>query len=174
MAVLVFILIWVLVGLGILFVAISGGPAAARARMQQGQSRRGRRGAAIGFGLLFVLLGIGVPAVVIAAVGNRSDIPSAGVYKLNASEERGREVFATHCRNCHTLKAVNAVAQVGPDLDQLRPPKGLVLDAIKKGRARGNGQMAANLVEGQDAEDVAAFVAKAVGQTGAAGASGGQ
>ena len=75
-------------------------------------------------------------------------------------------MFAERCRNCHTLKAANAVAQVGPNLDDLRPPKGLVLDAIKNGRSRGNGQMAAGLVEGQDAEDVAAFVAKAVGQTG--------
>ena len=40
-----------------------------------------------------------------------------------------------------------------------------MLDAIHNGRARGNGQMAADLVEGQDADDVAAFVAKAVGQS---------
>ena len=44
-----------------------------------------------------------------------------------------------------------------------------MLDAIDKGRARGNGQMAADLVEGQDARDIAAFVAKAVGQTGGPG-----
>ena len=41
-----------------------------------------------------------------------------------------------------------------------------MLDAIQKGRAQGNGQMAAGLYEGEDAEDVAAYVAKAVGQTG--------
>ena len=46
--------------------------------------------------------------------------------------------------NCHTLKAANA---------------------IENGRAAGNGQMAAQLYTGQDAEDVANFVAKAVGQT---------
>ena len=39
-----------------------------------------------------------------------------------------------------------------------------MLDAIQKGRARGNGQMAANLVEDEDAEAVASFVAAAVGQ----------
>ena len=58
------------------------------------------------------------------------------------------------------------MAQVGPNLDNLRPPEKLVLDAIHNGRARGNGQMAADLVEGEDADDVAAYVAKAVGQTG--------
>ena len=38
-----------------------------------------------------------------------------------------------------------------------------MLDAVEKGRARGNGNMAANLVEGEDAEAVAEFVAVAVG-----------
>ena len=60
---------------------------------------------------------------------------------------------------CHTLEAANAVAQVGPNLDTLRPTKALVLDAIENGRARGNGAMARNLVIGEDAEDVAEFVA---------------
>ena len=76
------------------------------------------------------------------------------------------ELFGVRCVNCHTLKASGAVAEIGPNLDDLRPPKGLVLDAIKNGRARGNGQMAAGLYTGQDAEDVASYVAKAVGQTG--------
>ena len=67
---------------------------------------------------------------------------------------------------CHTLKASNAVAQVGPNLDQLRPPKALVLDAIAKGRANGNGQMAAQIYTGQDAQAVAAYVAKAAGAGG--------
>ena len=46
-----------------------------------------------------------------------------------------------------------------------------MLDAIENGRSRGNGQMAADLYEGEEAEDVASFVAKAVGQTGQASAS---
>ena len=56
-----------------------------------------------------------------------------------------------------------ATARVGPNLDELAPPKALVLDAINKGRANGNGNMAAGLVEGSDAEAVAQFVAVAVG-----------
>ena len=95
----------------------------------------------------------------------RNDIPEANVSNLTAAEKHGRELFGQRCANCHTLKASNAVAQVGPNLDTLRPPENLVLDAIKNGRAQGNGQMAADLVEGEDAEDVAAYVAKAVGQT---------
>jgi mono/diheme cytochrome c family protein len=56
------------------------------------------------------------------------------------------------------------VGKVGPNLDQLHPPQALVIDAIRKGRARGQGQMPANLVDGQDAQEVAAFVAKVGGR----------
>jgi mono/diheme cytochrome c family protein len=107
-----------------------------------------------------------VPAAVIAVVQSRNDIPSANVSNLTPAEEHGRELFAARCGQCHTLKAANTFARVGPVLDDLRPPKQLVLDAIKNGRARGNGQMAAGLYSGKDADDVASFVAKAVGQTG--------
>jgi mono/diheme cytochrome c family protein len=165
MAVLVFTLVFVALGLGVLFVAMSGGPAGARRRMQR-QSRRGRRLAVVGFLLAVVVLGLGVPAAVIATVEDRDDIPEANVSNLTEAEKNGRELFAVRCANCHTLQAAHAVAQVGPSLDVRRPNKALVLDAINKGRAAGNGQMAAQLVEGQDAQDVAAFVAKAVGQTG--------
>ena len=38
-----------------------------------------------------------------------------------------------------------------------------MLDAINKGRSNGNGQMPAQIYTGEDAEDVAKFVAKSVG-----------
>jgi len=41
--------------------------------------------------------------------------------------------------------------------------KGLVLDAIEKGRARGLGQMPALLYQGKEAEEVADFVATVAG-----------
>jgi mono/diheme cytochrome c family protein len=161
---LVFVLVFVGLALGVLFVALSGGTSGARARLAS-QSRGTRRLALVNFILALVILGIGIPAAVIASVDERNSIPTANVSNLTNAEEHGRELFGERCRNCHTLKAANAVAQVGPNLDNLRPPKNLVLDAIHNGRARGNGQMAADLVEGQDADDVAAFVAKAVGQS---------
>ena len=164
MAVLVFTLVFVALGLSVLFVALSGGPSGARKRMAS-QSRRTRRIALFNFVVAVLVLGLGIPAAVIATVEARNDVPEANVSNLTAAEKRGREAFGQRCANCHTLKASQAVAQVGPNLDTLRPPKNLVLDAIEKGRARGNGQMAADLVEGEDAENVAAYVAKAVGQT---------
>jgi len=161
----IFVLFWVLLGLGILFVALSGGPGGAGSRLMS-TGRGARRAAAVLFVIAVAALGFGVPAAVIAAVSSNDSIPEANVSDLNASEQHGRELFGLRCAFCHTLKAANAVAEIGPDLDQLRPPKGLVLDAIKNGRARGNGQMGQELYTGQDAEDVANFVAKAVGQAG--------
>jgi mono/diheme cytochrome c family protein len=162
MATLVLVLIFVLLGLGVLFVAFSGGPVGARTRLGS-QSRASRRLAVAGFVIALIVLGLGVPAAVIALVDHRDSIPQANVSNLTAAEKHGRELFGRRCAACHTLKAANAEAEVGPNLDELRPPKALVLDAIKSGRARGNGQMAANIYEGQDAQDVASFVAKAVG-----------
>jgi mono/diheme cytochrome c family protein len=165
MATLIFVLTWVILGLGLLLIALSGGPSGALQRLQS--QSRGSRKAAIGlFVVALLVLGIGVPLAVISSVEARDDIPEANVSNLTAAEQHGRELFGERCTQCHTLAASNAVAQVGPNLDILRPPKALVLDAIKNGRAQGNGQMAAGLYQGQDAEDVAAYVAKAVGQTG--------
>jgi mono/diheme cytochrome c family protein len=161
----IFVLAWVILGLGLLLVALSGGPSGALQRLQS-QSRGSRKAATVLFVIALLVLGVGIPLAVISSVEARDDIPQANVSNLTEAEQHGRELFGARCAQCHTLTASKAVAQVGPDLDQLRPPKELVLDAIENGRARGSGQMAAGLYAGKDAEDVAAYVAKAVGQTG--------
>jgi mono/diheme cytochrome c family protein len=162
MSALIFVTFWVLVAIGLTFVALSGGAKGARERLH-GQSKTGRTLSIVFFGLALLAFGIAIPAAVVAAVTEREAIPESNVTALNAKEQRGRQLFGQHCILCHTLKAANANAKVGPNLDNLRPPKALVLDAIDKGRARGQGAMAADLVEGPDAEAVAAFVEKAVG-----------
>ena len=113
-----------------------------------------------------VVVGLGIAVPLAIGVVNKNDHAKSapGGVDLNASQERGRAVFATYCSTCHTLKASNAVGKVGPNLDVLHPPKGLILDAIAKGRARGQGQMPAGLVDGEDAQDVAAYVAAAAGR----------
>ena len=165
MTTLVFVLVWVVLGLGLLLIALSGGPSGALQRLQS-QSRGSRKAAVVLFAIALLILGVGVPLAVISSVEARDDIPEANVSNLTAAEEHGRELFGRRCAQCHTLSASKAVAQVGPNLDTLRPPKELVLEAIENGRSRGSGQMAAGLYSGQDADDVAAYVAKAVGQTG--------
>jgi mono/diheme cytochrome c family protein len=155
-----FIVTFLVVGLVVVAAAFSGGRR--NAERPAGPSRRGRRTVALLVGALVLLLGVLVPALVIAA--GRSTDKAPGGVKLTAADERGRDIFAQRCATCHTLAAANAVGKVGPNLDQLHPPHALVLDAIRKGRARGQGQMPANLVDGQDGEEVAAFVAKVAGR----------
>src|SRR4051794_21347068 len=116
MAVLAFTLLFVTLGLTVLFVALSGGPGGARKRMAS-QSRRTRRIALINFMLAVVILGFAVPAAVIATVDARDDVPEANVSNLTAAEKHGRELFGQRCGNCHTLKASHTVARVGPNLD---------------------------------------------------------
>ena len=161
---LVFVLVWVALALGVLLVAMSGGIGGARGRLQS-DSRRSRKLGLGAFAVALVVLGIGVPAAVIAAVESRNSIPEADIAELTADDRRGRQLFARRCGSCHTLEAAGSTAQVGPSLDQLRPTRELVLDAIEQGRSRGNGQMPSDLYGGDEAEAVAGFVAKAVGQT---------
>jgi mono/diheme cytochrome c family protein len=119
------------------------------------------------WGSIVVVIGFGIalPAVVIANNGEERVRKATGGVDLNDAQANGREQFiAANCHQCHALAASNAVGRVGPNLDQLRPPKALVLDAIDKGRARGAGQMPADLLQGKDAEDVAAYVAAVAGR----------
>lgn len=165
MAVLLFILFWVLVAIGLVFIGIRSGRGGAPAKVNT--ARGGRAYWYVAFALVLLGFGVGVP--VASSLGRANDaksIPTADINDLSEEQEHGRELFAQQCSMCHTLEAAAAVAQVGPNLDTLRPTKGLVLDAIRNGRARGNGAMAKNLVLGEDAEDVAEFVSVAVGQGG--------
>lgn len=162
MAILILVLFWVILGLGVFFVAMGVG-SGRKGRRRIGSVRSRQLGLA-GFGVVSVALGVVIPGLVIRSIEDRDSIPADHVYNLTKQERLGRELFSLKCRACHTLKASNAVAQVGPDLDVLRPPYSLVLYTIQNGAARGNGNMAANLVQGSDAQAVAAYVAKAVGQ----------
>jgi mono/diheme cytochrome c family protein len=168
MTTLVFVLAFILLGLGTFFIAMSGGTRGVGSAVHS-QSRGSRKAATFLFLLALLVLGIGLPAAVIAGVHNRDDIPQASVGKLTAAELRGRELFGQRCAACHTLAASNAVAQVGPNLDDLAPNKAFVLNTIKNGKSDGNGQMPAGIYDGTDAEDVAAYVAKAVGATNPSG-----
>lgn len=99
--------------------------------------------------------------------------------------ERGRAMFIQNCGTCHALAEAGTSAQVGPDLDasfaQARATgmdsdtvEGVVQHQISNPRATKEGvpdytgtYMPADLVTGQDAEDVAAYVASVAGVPGA-------
>jgi mono/diheme cytochrome c family protein len=132
------------------------------------ESRGARRAWGLGIGLLIVLMGVGVPAVVLAVNGNDHAKHGPGGVDLTNAEARGRELFARNCATCHTLSASKAVGRVGPNLDDLlvgvQNRTAFVLDAIKNGRSRGAGQMPANLLVGTDAKDVAEYLAAVAGR----------
>jgi mono/diheme cytochrome c family protein len=119
----------------------------------------------------------------LAAVG------ALGVAGCDVSEdadtERGRALFQQQCGTCHALAQAGTSARVGPDLDasfaRARADgmdndtiEGVVQTQISNPRFIEEGAqnydrvfMPADLVTGQDAEDVAAYVASVAGVPGA-------
>lgn len=164
-----FIAFWVLLGLGVFFVAMRGGPRGARESLHT-ESRAGQRVVTVGIALLFAF-GLLVPAFVLASNAEHKASVAVGGLRLTAEQQKGRELFARTCAVCHTLAATNAVGRVGPNLDvrvgdDISTPAGrkaLVLSAIAEGRARGLGQMPALLYQGKEAEELASFVAAVAG-----------
>src|SRR3954467_4004868 len=155
---------WIVAGLGIFFVAFRGGPPRGPDGGPGGDTRGSRRATLLTCAAIFLVFGIVLPGIVLAANGDNKSKQAPGGVALSSAQVNGRPLFAKNCSPCHTLHAVNAVGRVGPNLDELRPPKELVLNAIQTGRARGNGQMPADLVAGEDAKDVASFVAAVAGR----------
>ena len=152
------VLFFVATGLLVVMAAMRSG---SRGPMLDSQRKGGRRAVFAIAGVALVLFGIAIPIL----VGVANDNAQAGAVDLNAREQEGRELFATKCSQCHILGASQTVQTVGPNLDVLRPPKELVLDAIEKGRARGQGQMPSLLYEGEEAQLVAEYVAKVAGRS---------
>ena len=160
MAALLFVSFFVALGLGVVLVAMRGGPRGVRDTLERGRSQR-LHVAEFAVVAAIVLFGLIVPALVL--LGDQASAGPGG-EKLSAELKEGRVLFFERCATCHTLEDANAVGRVGPDLDVLAPTKGLTLNAIKEGRARGTGQMPAQLYEGEDAEAVAAYIAEVAGR----------
>lgn len=166
-----FIAFWVLLALVVFFVAGFGRRGGAGAHAP---ARRGGRAMGLLLVVLYVGFGIALPAVFLhgnEAHANRQ----VGGIKLTAAERRGRELFGFRCGFCHTLAAANVVGKVGPNLDQIKPSKSLVLHTIANGclpnasganssqACLGQGVMPADILQGQQADEVASFVAKVAG-----------
>jgi mono/diheme cytochrome c family protein len=163
------ILLFLLVGGAVAFVAFSGGPSKAR----EAYLTRGNTFFKIAIPLLYVALGIAIPAVVIANSGEKEgNTGSLANTVPDGQLESGKELFQNTCATCHSLKAVNAQGVTGPDLDGLgldsstaqarNNSEARVLDAIKHG-GTGQRRMPANLLQGSNAEAVAAFVVDVAG-----------
>ncbi|HET8863195.1 MAG TPA: c-type cytochrome [Solirubrobacterales bacterium] len=115
--------------------------------------------------LLAIALAL-VAALALAACG-------FGEEGLAVSEDdpnyNGAVLFATHCSGCHTLSAAGtqgsgnrSVRTQGPNLDQRTETYDDALFAIQNGGFSG-AIMPQNIVVGDDAEELARFVAKYAG-----------
>ena len=75
----------------------------------------------------------------------------------------GKAIFAeAGCSGCHTLKAAGATGTVGPNLDQAKPPKELVIDRVTNGKG-----VMPSFKDSYSAEQIAAvadYVSKNAGQ----------
>ncbi len=161
MEVLLVLVPFVVVGLIVMFVAFSGGPSAAR----EAYLTRGGKAFSVAFLLLYAALGIAVPAAVIAARGEaEGGTGSLRTQEATAQDEEGKQLFISTCKSCHTLEAVQAHGVTGPNLDELGGlDEARVLQAIERGGS-GSGRMPAQLLDGEDAEAVAGYVAKVAGR----------
>ena len=91
-----------------------------------------------------------------------------------ADLENGKKLFITNCGGCHTLANAGTKGVIGPNLDEayVQPRmqgfnptsfEALVREQIANGSTFVHPPMPANLLSGQDAQDVAAYVAAVAG-----------
>ena len=146
-------------GLGVVLVAMRGGPRGVRDTLEVGR-KRPLHVAEFAVAGAIALFGLAVPAVVL--LGDQASAGPGGT-KLSAEQKEGRMLFAEKCSTCHTLKDAGAVGKVGPDLDILAPAEALTVNAIEKGRA-GKGQMPAQVLEKDESEKVAKYIAEVAGR----------
>ena len=81
----------------------------------------------------------------------------------NGNAEAGKQVFETAgCKGCHTLEAAGASGTVGPNLDELKPPKAIVQKQVENG---GGGMPAfKDTLTPEQISAVATFVASSAGK----------
>jgi mono/diheme cytochrome c family protein len=128
-------------------------------------------------------LAVAVLAVLIPWLVFRSDGDAArGAQKVPSDLSSGQSLFQTNCGTCHTLYAAGTDGNYGPNLDELLAPsgppegptakqttkatEGRVLNAIENGVDSSTtlGRMPGGILNEQQSEEVAAFVAHVAGE----------
>jgi cytochrome c551 len=129
------------------------------------------------FGLLVVFLAVLIPWL---AFRSRGDAQT-GAQQVPVDLKAGQALFQTNCGTCHTLYAAGTDGNFAPNLDVLLAPsgppsgpsaqqtiaatKGRVLNAIDNGvDSTTPGRMPAGILNGQQARQVAEFVAQEAGK----------
>ena len=80
--------------------------------------------------------------------------------QTQAASGEPAQVFDATCGGCHTLAAADSSGKVGPNLDELEPDAARVVRAIESGP----GSMPENLLQGEEAQEVADYVAANAGK----------
>lgn len=137
-------------------------------------------------GVALFRLGAGVAGIAVATL-LAAGCGTGGLAGKQGDVQAGQKLFQQSCSACHTLAAAGAHGTIGPSLDAAfagdREQKfaqdsieNVVLDQIRLGsgpinnptsQSQAEPSMPANIVKGQDAVDVAAYVASVAGQNGA-------
>jgi cbb3-type cytochrome c oxidase subunit III len=116
-------------------------------------------------GLLAFVAAIGLGVFVLFAGGC-----GTGGLATGGDTTNGQKLFTAKCGGCHTLAAAGTSGTIGPNLDgafYADRKQGIAQDSIQNvvlDQIRlASGAMPRDIVKGQDAEDVAAFVASVAG-----------
>lgn len=130
------------------------------------------------FGLLVVFLSVLIPWLAFRSNGDAA----TGAQEVPAGLKEGQSLFQTNCGTCHTLYAAGTDGNFAPNLDELLAPngppegpnakqtieatEGRVLNAIDNGVDSSStpGRMPAGILNEQQAEVVAEFVARTAGE----------
>jgi mono/diheme cytochrome c family protein len=121
------------------------------------------------------------PLLVLAALAAVA-LPASGCGTSDADPERGRTLFIQKCGTCHAMAEAGTSGQIGPDLDHAFAAaraagetgstiEGVVQAQVEFPRPSNDNpavSMPADLVTGQDLNDVAAYMALYAGVPGAA------
>ena len=125
-----------------------------------------------------MLRGLGSACALLAGALAVSGCGTVGISEEGSGDERaGKEIFVEKCGVCHTLADAGSQAQIGPNLDDaFRQPRadGLgdtTIQSVVRGQIAypieepptGVPGMPADIVTGEDAESVAAYVASVAG-----------
>jgi hypothetical protein len=170
----IFVLAWVSLGIGVLLVALNRNRQPATGPTTPLRSRS----TFLVCVFLYAIVGLAVPLLVMVDSGKSDVVKGEGIV-LTAQQKKGQALFGQLCGSCHRLSSANADGRVGPNLDvQLTPQPATnaaeaqknyqgrydyVHTTIINGIARGNGNMPALVAQGQQAEEIASFVAATAG-----------
>ena len=87
---------------------------------------------------------------------------AAGTTSSSGTAANGASLFTQNCSSCHTLAAAHAKGTVGPNLDQLKPSKALVVRQVTNG---GGGMPAfGGRLSAKQIDAVATYVASSAGK----------